>query len=68
MSGTHNYHPEQASGNNGDLWYMWEDGEQADNGTIQVQKVKAHNERAVLSGEMKVEHYLHNALADAGAD
>ena len=52
-------------GTNGDLWEEWEANLPS---SLQVCKVKAHNERGVLRGDVCIDDFIHNALADATAD
>ena len=56
------------AGSNGDLWTALLDLVQAKSLDIHVCKVKSHAEIQVLLGEVSLEAFLGNVLADAGAE
>ena len=43
-------------------------GKEAEHKRINIHKIKAHSERAVLQGQMDVGDFLRNSLADCTAD
>ena len=56
------------SGPNGDLWDALLELIAGKNLVVVAEKIKSHAEKQVLRGDMELEHFLGNMLADAGAE
>ena len=55
------------SGRNGDLWSFLQEIVEARSLRMDMAKVKSHAEKQMLLGELCVQEYVGNLLADAGA-